>query len=333
MGRSEVIQERSFGFLRSVMMGFFSAVLFLTFFFTIFVPYPIAITSVLHGRLRAVLVFLVAAVMTYFLVAPGSNEFQFLSLYVVFGGGSLVLAGFGLSEIVKREINPIKGLVALAGIISVINILGITLYSQFSQKTLEVTITESLEQMQPWFKQNIEEMKKTDQENVFEFEALLTQPKVMLNMIIEKGPGAYIEFLFLMLWVNLFLLLKGNRLLKKIDNVKYSEMYLMNFKMPETFIWLVIVCLLLSVSGSYFEINYLSNIGMTCLKGMGVFYFFQGFGIYLSFLNYMNVSGFIRTFLIVLTVFSAWPILVCIGLADMFVNFDKLMTKKDQGDL
>ena len=333
MNKTVLTNENSIGILRSVMMGLFSAVLFMTFFFTIFAPYPVAITSVLHGRLRAAIVLVVSMFAVYFLVAPGTEEFLLISLYIIFGGGTLVMASFGLSEVVRREIGPIKGILLVAGFITSVNTIGLVGYAGMSGRTIESTITQSIEQMQPWFKKNIEDMKQAGQDNVFEFEAIFTQPELLINKLIEHGPGTYVEFLLLMLWVNLFLLLKGNRLIKTKNNCKYNEMDLMNFKMPEPFVWVVIASLLLALLGSYLKVMGLTILGMTALKGLGVFYFFQGFSIYISFLNYMKVTGFIRTFLIVLTVFSAWPILVCIGLADMFIDFNKLMVKKDRGDL
>jgi uncharacterized protein YybS (DUF2232 family) len=332
MSRIEQVNDNSFGLLRSVMMGLFSAVLFMTVFLTIFVPYPIAITYVLYGRLKAVAVFCIGLTTVYFLAGPTTNEFFIMTLYFVFGGGSLVVAGFGLAEIVKREIHPIKGIFIIAGLITLMNVFVLTTYSNLSGKPIKVSLTQSLEELQPWFKKNIEDMKEAGQENVFEFEAVFTQPEIMVDKFIEHGPSSYVEFLFLMLWMNLFLLLKGNRLVKTMNNCKYSEMTLMNFKMPEPFVWVVIGSLLVHLGGTYFEILFLTIIGMVFLKGLGVFYFFQGFDIYLSFLSFMKVTGLIRTFLIIITVFSAWPLLVCIGLADMFVNFKKLMVKKDEGD-
>ncbi|MAX67562.1 MAG: hypothetical protein CME66_11555, partial [Halobacteriovoraceae bacterium] len=54
----------------------------------------------------------------------------------------------------------------------------------------------------------------------------------------------------------------------------------------------------------------------------------QGFGIYLAFLDYLRLTGIIRSIMVVITVLSAPQILAVLGVADVFVNFKKLMTKR-----
>ncbi len=63
-----------------------------------------------------------------------------------------------------------------------------------------------------------------------------------------------------------------------------------------------------------------------------MFYFFQGFGLYISFLNFMGLGGFLRAVLVIATVITANEVLAIFGLFDMFVNFRKYMKRKDQGE-
>ena len=70
-------------------------------------------------------------------------------------------------------------------------------------------------------------------------------------------------------------------------------------------------------------------IGLTGLSTLGVFYFFQGFGIYLAFLDSFKVTGFVRTLLVVATVMMANKMIAIIGLLDMFLDFKKMINKND----
>ena len=103
----------------------------------------------------------------------------------------------------------------------------------------------------------------------------------------------------------------------------------MQFKMSDFFIWPVILAFLLAFSGTYYDLGseWYEIIGMTALKVFGVFYFFQGFGIYSSFLDAFNVRGFLRSLLMVFTIIAAYWMLALIGMFDTFVNFRKLILK------
>ena len=70
-------------------------------------------------------------------------------------------------------------------------------------------------------------------------------------------------------------------------------------------------------------------MGISLLKILGVFYFFQGFGIYVDFLDHVRIFGFLRSILVVLIVLTANQMLALVGLFDMFVNFRKFLKKKD----
>ena len=108
---------------------------------------------------------------------------------------------------------------------------------------------------------------------------------------------------------------------------------LIQVKVPENLIWIFILGLAFVVGEDYVGAQ-VSELGSYLLIVLAVFYFFQGFGVYISFLDNLKVSGFFRSLLIVTTVYIASQILILIGLSDMFVNYRRFFTKNNnEGEL
>jgi hypothetical protein len=83
-----------------------------------------------------------------------------------------------------------------------------------------------------------------------------------------------------MLWFNMFLVLKSRRLLLSGNDYPHSEKELLNFKVPFGFVLLFAAGLVLAVWGSELgSVNY-EALGTTIIKCLGIFYFFQGFGVF-----------------------------------------------------
>lgn len=308
---------------RLVMMGVLSTLLCFSLFMTIFTPYPVGLSSVLYGRVRGMITALVGVVTCFIALQAFGQDFSVFFFFIV----SMLIA-LGLGEIVHREINPIKGILAMGSIITFVVSGVIYLGTISTEKTIKEQLIVEFEKVQPLFEQQKKQIEASGESQPFEIEALFGQPSLLADKVIENAPSYFLMSLFITLWINLFLLLKSDRLVKRMNNSKYGEQYLLNFKMPEQTVWIVIVLLALSMWGDQVG-PWVSVVSLTCLKTLGVFYFFQGFGIYLAFLDFLKITGFIRSFLVVLTVFTAGQILAVVGLADMFINFKKLMVRKE----
>jgi hypothetical protein len=308
---------------RLVMMGIFSALLCFSVFMTVFTPYPLGLSSVLYGRAKGAAVAFIGLITCYFSLKVWGQDLTIFFFFILSVGIS-----FALSEVVRREINPIKGIIAV-GITLTVLVSGLVYVGSLSTElTLKERLSIEFEKIQPMLEEQRKKVEASGESQPFEVEALLAQPDLMAQTVIENAPSIFLVGLFIMLWANLFLLLKSNRLVNKMNDCKYSETYLLNFKMPDQTIWFVIVSLALAIWGG--ELGpWFSIIGMTSLKTLGVFYFFQGFGIYLAFLDFLKLTGFFRSLMVVITVLTAGQVLAVVGLADMFVDFKKLMTKKE----
>ena len=75
-------------------------------------------------------------------------------------------------------------------------------------------------------------------------------------------------------------------------------------------------------------------IGRNLLYCLGVFYLFQGFGVYNDFLKYLRIGGFIKTLFIAFTLILGARYLALLGIFDLWFDFRRFFTnsKKDEGD-
>ena len=317
------------GMGKILLIGIFPVLLInLNLFMSIFAPFPLALTSVIYGRQKGALAMLAGLFACVFLIQTLKVDIAILMIMLFCG-----FIAFSLSEVVIRQINPIRGIMGIGAIMTLIATLMVTITVTQTNKTLKELLVIEFKKSQPLIEEQRKKIKEQGGQSSFEFEALISQPELLADEVLKEAPGYFLAGIFLALWFNLFLLLKSNRLVNKTKQYKFNESYLLNFKVPDHGIWIVIIGLALTIWGDTLGL-WFSTVGLTILKAIGVFYFFQGFGIYLAFLDYVRVTGFFRSMLVVLTIFTAGALLAIIGLADMFVDFKKLMQrKKDQGDL
>jgi hypothetical protein len=308
---------------RLLTMGGASILLCVSLFLSVFTPFPIGLISILHGRKIAIIVASISFSVFYLLVTFFIGDFFFLAFYTF-----CLLIGILLGELITRRINPIKGIFALGSMIILLGSMAGFSYVQSQDKSVKELLTIEFEKMKPIFDEQKAKIKESGSTETLEVEAMLSDPKLIADEMIKTVPSFFIVSIFIILWANMFMLLKSNRMMNKLSEHQFSEFDLLKFKVPEQFIFVVIFGLVLALLGDNLG-KWYPEVGMTILKTIGIFYFFQGFGIYLAFLNRFNVKGFIRSVLVVLTVLSAAYIIALIGVFDMFVDFNKLLQKKE----
>jgi hypothetical protein len=152
----------------------------------------------------------------------------------------------------------------------------------------------------------------------------------MVKEIIPFIPKVLIVLVFITLWINLGLGYKS----RFLDNKRRMDLEnLVHIKIPDHFVWVAIVGLGFILLGSYLGES-LTEIGSYIVTVLCVFYFFQGFGIYISLLDNVKMKGFFRTLLIVSTVYIAFQALIFIGFSDVFVNYKRFFKKNNsEGEL
>lgn len=295
----------------------------LSVFMSAFSPYPLALVSSFVGRKKGLIFSFILLVISYFV---STVLFRSIFSFAVFA--LVTLVSFMISEIVRLKVSPVKG-IFLCGLV-LIGSISFTSYAALSFKdlTLKQFILNTIADNKEAFDLQKEQlMKSAKSDEAFQSLTLLDQPDIFADTIIKEAPVYLVAGSFMIIWFNLFLLIRSQRFLLKDKTSAISEFSLLYIKLPDNLIWLVIVSLAMVLVGDQVSAT-LPIVGSVLVSALGVFYFFQGFGIYISFLNYVNVTGFFRTMLIVFTIVTANYILVLIGLFDMFFNFRRFFIKK-----
>lgn len=319
-----------FNLSKLVLMGAISLVLCMSFIMSIFAPFPIAFSSVVYGRSKGYGLALVTWAISLLLSIGVFGDMTIFFAYSM----SMVVA-VGISEIVLRGISPIRGMVKFgAGLVLALSFVLLFIVKGMGVD-LRANLVEQIKSNKEIFELQKEKLKQAEggtQEGTFEMMALLSQPEVLADEILKEAPSYFFIATFLVIWANLFLLLRSNRMIQKFVPANYTEKDLLNVKVPDHFIWGVIVGFLLVLWGGSLGTTY-PIIGMNILKFLGIFYFFQGFGIYLAFLDFARIGGFFRTVLVMLTIFTAAQFIALVGLFDMFVNFRRFFKRnKNEGE-
>jgi hypothetical protein len=244
------------------------------------------------------------------------------------------IIGIGIAEIVLRGFSPVKGLVTfgLGFILLVSGIFG------FTMNSLKTTPKEFIIQQLANSADKIAEQKKAIEsseggKDTLEVLQILDKPELMAKEMINSFPSYFFMGVFIMLWFNMFLVLKSRRLLFSGNDYQYSEKNLLNFKVPFGFVFVLVIGLTLAVWGEQLGTMFpFEIIGLTIIKCLGIFYFFQGFGVYSDLLNFVGISGFFRTLLVMITIFMGSYLIAVAGLFDNWFEFRKYFVKRKKED-
>ena len=311
--------------LRLLLMGVASMLLCMSFLMSIFTPLPLAMSVLVYGRAKGH-----AMISGFWLlnVVLSFGVFKDITLFVFYSAACLFAVV--ISEAIIRKIHPVRAMVksGLAFVAITALLTGGLLQTQ--DKSVKELLVAQIEKSGQVLEQQKEILKKRESDTAESFQliAMLSQPDLLAQEILKEAPSYFFIGVFLMIWVNLFLCLRMVRILAP-EVAIFTERDLINFKVPDQFVWLVIVGFILAIWGVDLGNTWYPAVGMTLLKCLGIFYFFQGFGIYLDFLDFIRLGGFIRTLLVMVTVLSVSQIIALVGLFDMFINFRRFFKKSN----
>ena len=310
---------------RLLLMGVSSMLLCMSFLMSIFTPLPLAMSVLVYGRTKGHIMisgfWLLNVVLSF-------GVFGDITLFVFYSAACLFAVL--VSELIIRKIQPVRGMVKSGLAFVAIAAIFIGAVIQTQDKPVKELIVSQIEKSGQVLEQQKEMLKKRESDTAESFQliAMLSQPELLAQEIMKEAPSYFFIGIFLMIWVNLFLCLRMVRMLAP-EVAVYTERDLINFKVPDQLIWLVIVGFVLAIWGVELGNSWYPAIGMTLLKCLGIFYFFQGFGIYLDFLDFIRLGGFIRTLLVMVTVLSVSQVIALVGLFDMFINFRRFFKKSN----
>lgn len=315
------------GFKRLAALTVASLLLCLSFVMSFFTSFPVALGTFLYGRKKGygavAVAWALSFAISFFLLRD-----PMMTMFATYSASIFVTVA--TAEIALRNSSPMRGIV-IGGIVLAGVVFG-SLYASFNAANVGVKefVVQQINDNKAQFEQGLKQPSGEANEEAFKLLALLEQPEKLADMLIAEAPAYIIMGIFIILWANVFLILKSKRAMLGMRE-QYTDKSLVEYKNPDQLIWVVIAALALAVFGDEIDPNAVV-IGTSTLKILGVFYFFQGFGLYVSFLDAMRLRGLLRTILVIATVMTASQVLALVGLFDMFVNFRRFMKKKDQGE-
>lgn len=309
---------------RLIILGLVALSFCLSIFLSVFAAIPLAFGVLIYGRKLGYLSATVFGLISAIISLSYGGGVGLIGIYLF----SFIIAVV-CAEATLRNFNPIK-VILFGGIAlfltSSVSILG---YLKSQDTTLKAVTVKFIETNAEALKQNVFNTSKAGNvEEGMKSLSMLENPEKTAEQIIKEIPGYMMLTNFLVFWFIMFLLLKYKRLRYGVEKDAYTEKDLLSFKMPDYYIWIVIIALALLIWGSELG-EWHSSFGHFLIQSLGAFYFFQGFGLYMEFLNFVNFYGFLRVVLVSVTVFTAGSLIAIIGLFDMFVDFRKYLKKKE----
>lgn len=302
---------------RLLVLGLASVVVF---FLTLSVPYIISISAfplvlcfTYYSRIQAGLVSFLALVAVYSLLLTIHSQMALgiLPLYLV-----VIFIAFAVSEIIRRQIRPSDGMKVIGMFLSIVVYLGLILAIESNREILISYFTSELV--------SLRDQAVAKDENLREqFQSLIDSVEFVINSIPFYG----FVSIFLGIWFNLYMMLRGSSALQFKFNYPYRLKDLTVFRMPEWSVYLVIAALALYALPNDYLVAEVNTWSKGFLYVLGSFFFLQGFGIYLDYLNFVNVKGFFRSILIAITVVFANVIISGLGVFDMWFDFRKHFRK------
>jgi hypothetical protein len=299
---------------------------------SVFAPVPLILAFLLYGRLT-----------TLFIGGISTTALWFISLKypvpLVIGGMYLTafLYAILIAEVILRNINPVKGLI-YSGLIIVTLIGSILVGANLSGKiSVKAELNKSVTKLMTMLKEN---NKDNDAMNgsgdeARAFQDFISKPDELSNEIFKILPSIIFVFSFFGLWVCLYMTLRNSMIWRYKHLYGYSLKDLINFRAPDFFVWPLIVSLVCIVGADYGLPKVAEIVGSNLLYCLGVFYLFQGFGVYNAFLKYLRIGGFLKTMFVVFTLVMAYKFLAILGMFDLWFDFRRFFInkKKDEGDI
>ncbi|WP_412471947.1 DUF2232 domain-containing protein [Halobacteriovorax sp. RT-1-4] len=287
----------------------------------VFSPLPVAFAFLIYGNLKTLVTFGVTIVLC-FVAAQSNDNFLILanSAYVLFYA---VIIGYLSAATILRNEDPVKGLLK-RGFILLLVIFGLlgtieVIFPSTISTTITTSVNEGLSQLKnsPDYKELI----ARGGEVAATYQSVFENPEDIIKRIYQWGFSVIFVSTFFILWLTVFMLLRNAKLWKMLHGYKFGLKHFVRFQVPEYFALIVVIGLALFLGGEYIGGEIVEVIGLNILLCLGIFYFFQGMGVYLDFLKYIKVTGFVRSILAIMTIFFAHRFIAIVGLLDYWVNF------------
>ena len=331
--------DSSKGFEKLIFLGLFAVLLggvpLISQIFGAFLPIPLCISFLVYGRRTGLLFSLIVFGALSFLhsLTKTTPNPVVITLYGV--GLALIIA-----EFVKKNVHPTRAF--LFGGFSLVTILGLLLFS--SEFLFDFSIRELVEKkimFEVDFYKTGPGAKFLAQggENTRFIQDVIDKPKDYIEKVMSWIPSAVFSTFFLSWWANFYLVLRNDKTWRgTAKDYPYSLNDFLKFRVAEPLIWLLIAALGLFLGGETLVGDVGVNAGKNILVCLGIFYFFQGFGLLIDFLIHAKVFGMLRMLIFMSMIFLGMLsgiFLAVLGILDNFKDFRESFKKQsndDEGD-
>lgn len=298
---------------------------------SVFAPVPLILAFLLYGRLTTLFIGGICTSALWFVSVKYTIPLVVTGMYI-----TAFLYAILIAEVILRNINPVKGLI-YSGII-LVTIIGGTLiaYEQFGNVSIQSELKANVIKLMAMVKeQNKDNTALQNGEEARVLQDIMSKPENLANEIYSILPSIIFVFAFFGLWISLYMTLRNSVIWRYKNLYSYSLKDLIDFRAPDFFVWPLILSLVFVLGADYGLPKITEVIGSNLLYCLGVFYLFQGFGVYNAFLKYLKITGFMKTMFVVFTLVMAYKFLAILGMFDMWFDFRKFLTnkKKDEGDI
>ncbi len=281
-----------------------SAVLFLSGLFSAFAPLPILVLYFETGRVKAWLAAITNAVIIGLVAGKVS-----LWIFVLF----VLVVALVMSELLNKKISLEKtGILTLASLLGVLLVL-VFYYSRIHHMGMTDVLKKEGDVLVEYLNQNISKELRSQWLDKTESSELTSEFKETLLM---EFPPALAITSFLMIWINLFMLLRLNP--KKLrEKLGLEIAYFRRWKAPEFLIWPTLFCGFLQIV----EFGVYSQVALGGFKFLMAIYALQGLSV-LSFLfEVWRVGPLFRILGFVMVIVLMLPLLLGIGFFDLWFDF------------
>lgn len=293
-----------------------------------FASVPLSVAILLYGRPKSVVLMGGFFALTTLLAIQFPPIAYLPFLYLMAGA-----LGTMNAEVILRKWHPMKGILLFGMTILSIAFAIVIVVALTSELSLTALTEQYVQTLFTQLKLQNAELLNAGGEQARMLEDLLSQPKEVAAEVLNWAPAMIFIVTFFSLWACQFLILRNSLLWKLKHAYPYSAKELVNFKVPDFFLYPLLAGMAIVVGAEYAPeaiSGALLVVGQNVLYGVCVFYFFQGFGVYTKFLDYARIHGFIRTFLVLFTLTVAWRIILLVGILDTWIGFrERLAAKKN----
>ncbi len=298
--------------------------------FALFASIPFTLSFLLYGKGK-----------TFILGAIGTALAIVLMKVQVFQGSAVgtfpmaLIYGYLISQTIKKRVHPVTGILRNGFTMFLLVMAGVLLFNYLQPGGIEGVITPNIKEAATQYYNTLKEVPNAPAEQLRQLEDLKNDPSTVVSSILNYGTSAIFIGVFLSIWVGTFVVLKLGPLWRVSHNYPYNVKSLTSFKVPFTFVWPLIGGLILAVGNVYGQLgDWAEVVGFNILLMLGIFYFFQGFGILSDLLNKWRIFGFFRTMVIFFSVIMGYQVLALVGVLDTWVDFRRLFksNNNDEGD-